>query len=25
MGRKRRRLTHYYGKPVDPQQYLPTR
>jgi len=25
MGRKRRRLTHYYGKPVDPQQYLPAR
>jgi len=25
MGRKRRRLTHYNGKPVDPQQYLPAR
>jgi len=25
MGCKRRRLTHYYGKPVDPQQYLPAR
>jgi len=25
MGRKRRRLTRYYGKPVDPQQYLPAR
>jgi len=25
MGRKRRRLTRYNGKPVDPQQYLPAR
>jgi len=25
MGRKRRRRTRYNGKPVDPQQYLPTR
>ncbi|KIS39360.1 hypothetical protein WJ66_03095 [Stenotrophomonas maltophilia WJ66] len=25
MGRKRRQLTRYNGKPVDPQQYLPAR
>jgi len=25
MGRKRRQLTRYNGKPVDPQQYLPVR
>jgi len=25
MGRKRRRLTRYNGKPVDPQLYLPAR
>jgi len=25
MGRKRRQLTRYNGKPVDPQQYLAAR
>jgi len=25
MGRKRRQLTRYNSKPVDPQQYLPAR
>jgi len=25
MGRKRRQLIRYNGKPVDPQQYLPAR